>query len=77
MTLKSDAEFKEKLIWCLENDMRNLTNFLQSTWSVKIGTLTGFFCTKEKMYEFKIYRGVMCHDNEEWYKNWRGTDLSF
>ena len=19
----------------------------------------------------------MCHDNEEWYKNWRGTELSF
>ena len=19
----------------------------------------------------------MCHDNEEWYKNWRGNDLSF
>ena len=29
------------------------------------------------MYERKIYRGVMCHDNEEWYKNWRGIDLSF
>ena len=29
------------------------------------------------MYELKIYRGVICHDNEEWYKNWIGTDLSF
>ena len=29
------------------------------------------------MYELKIYRGVMCHDNEEWCKIWRGTDLSF
>ena len=28
------------------------------------------------MYELKIYRGVMCHDNEEWCKNWRGIDLS-
>ena len=28
------------------------------------------------MYELKIYRGVMCHDNEEWSKNWRGIDLS-
>ena len=27
------------------------------------------------MYELKIYRGVMCHDNEEWYKIWRGIDL--
>ena len=29
------------------------------------------------MYELKIYRGVICHDNEEWYKNWSGTDFSF
>ena len=31
MTLKSDAEFKEKVTCCLENDMRNLANFYQST----------------------------------------------
>ena len=28
------------------------------------------------MHELKLYRGVLCHDNEELYKNWRGTDLS-
>ena len=28
------------------------------------------------MYELKIHRGVMSHDNEEWCKNWRGIDLS-
>ena len=31
MTMKSDAKFEEKLICCLENDMRNLENFRQST----------------------------------------------
>ena len=31
MTLKSDAKFEEKLTCCLENDMRNLANFHQST----------------------------------------------
>ena len=31
MTLKGDAKFEEKLIYCLENDMRNLANFHQST----------------------------------------------
>ena len=31
MTLKGDAKFEEKLACCLENDMRNLTNFHQST----------------------------------------------
>ena len=31
MTLKSDAKFEEKLTCGLENDMRNLANFHQST----------------------------------------------
>ena len=29
------------------------------------------------MYELKIYRGVLCHDIEEWCTIWRGIDLSF
>ena len=44
--------------------------------SLKIGTWTRFFCPKLKMYEPKIYRGVMCHDNEKWYKSLRGIELS-
>ena len=31
MELKSDAKFEEKLICGLENDIRNLANFYQST----------------------------------------------
>ena len=31
MTLKSDAKFEEKLTCGWENDMRNLSNFCQST----------------------------------------------
>ena len=31
MTLKSDAKFEEKLSCDLENDMKNLANFYQST----------------------------------------------
>ena len=31
MTLKNDAKFEEKLVCCLENDMRNFANFHQST----------------------------------------------
>ena len=27
------------------------------------------------MYKLKIYRRVLCHDNEEWCKIWRGIDL--
>ena len=29
------------------------------------------------MYELKIYRGAMCHHNEEWWKVWSGIDFSF
>ena len=31
MRMKSDANFEENLTCCLENDMRNLENFDQST----------------------------------------------
>ena len=27
------------------------------------------------MYELKIYRGIICHKNEEWCKNWSELDL--
>ena len=50
----------------LENDMRNLPNFHQKTWSVKIEVLLGSFFSKWKMHELKIYRGVMCDETEEW-----------
>ena len=67
MTLNNDAKFKEKLTCCLENHMRNLANFYESTRheSVKIGTLMGSFSPKQKIYELKIYGRVMCHDKEK------------
>ena len=76
MTLKSDAKFEEKLTFGLGNNIKNLVNFHQSTLTPKMGTLMGFFCPKLKIFELKIYRGVMCHENEEWCKNWRGIDFS-
>ena len=45
--------------------------------SLKIGSLMRSFYPKYKMHELKNYRGVICHNNEEWYKIWRGVDLSF
>ena len=44
--------------------------------NLEIGTLMAYFCLKLKMYELKNCRGVMCHDNSEWCKIWRRTDLS-
>ena len=64
MALKIDAKFEGKLTCAFKNDMRNLANFHQSTFeSLKIWTFSGSFFQKQKMYELKIYRGVMCHDN--------------
>ena len=50
--------------------------FTRAHESFKIGTLMAYFCLKLKIYELKIYRGVMCYDNEEWCNNLRGIDLS-
>ena len=66
MALKIDAKFEGKLTCAFKNDMRNLANFHQRPLeSLKIGTFIGSFYPKRKMYELKVYRGVMCHDNEE------------
>ena len=29
------------------------------------------------MYELKIYRGVMYHENEEWFETWRELTCQF
>ena len=66
MKLNIDATLEAKLTYAFKNDMRNLANFYQSMFeSLKIGTLMGSFYPKQKMYEPKIYRGVLCQDIEE------------
>ena len=66
MALNIDAAFGGKLTCAFKTDMRNLADFHQSTFeSLRIGTLMGSFYPKQKMYELKIYRGVICYDNEE------------
>ena len=73
----------------LFTDLSNISfNWLvvwKMTWGIwpvfsralKIGILMGTFNLNLKKYELKIHRGVICHDNEEWCKIWRGIDLSF
>ena len=66
MALKVGAKFEEKLACAFKNDIMNLANFPQSMFeSLKIGIFIGSFYPKQKMYELKIYREVMCHGNEE------------
>ena len=43
MTLKSDAKFDKKLTCGLENDMRNLANFYQSTQKSQNWTLIRYY----------------------------------
>ena len=65
ITLESDAKFEEKLTCGLKNDMRSLTKFQQRNRKSQTGTLKGSFHPKYKMYDLKILREVICHDNEE------------
>ena len=69
--LKENWLVLSKMTWGI------IANFHQSTFeSLKIRSLMGSFYPKWKLYELKIYRGVLCHDNEEWYQIWTGIDLS-
>ena len=66
MALNTGAKFEGKLSCAFKNNMRNLANLKQSMFeSLKIGTFILLFYPKYKMFELKIYRGVICHDNEE------------
>ena len=46
MTLKSDAKLEEKLVFCLENDMRNFANFYQSAWKCQSWNFDKIFLSK-------------------------------
>ena len=73
----------------LFTDLYNITyNWLviwKMTWGIwqifsralKTGILMESFNPRLKMYELKIHRGDIGHDNEELRKIWRGTALSF
>ena len=66
MALNIGVKFKGKLTRAFKNDIRNFPNFHHSTFeSLNIGTFIGSFYPKQKMYEPKVYKGVMCHGNEE------------
>ena len=56
MTIKSDAKFGGKFTCCFKIDIKNLTNFDQSTQVSKAFTLMVSF---RPMFELKNYRGVV------------------
>ena len=66
IALNIDAKCEGKMTSAFKNDMTKLANFHQSMFeSLKIVTLMGSFYPKQKIYELKIYREVLCHDNQE------------
>ena len=64
MALKRDAKFEEKLTCDLENDMKSLAKFHQTTVkNLKIGILLGSFIQSRKYVSLKLTVELMCRDN--------------
>ena len=77
MTLKNHTNFEEKLTCGFENRMRNLANFHQNNWKCQNWYFHVTLLSKVENAWATTYRGVIINDTKEWWKIWRGTDLSF
>ena len=75
MTLKSDANIKEKLTCGFKYDMWNLVTFHPTTQKSKNFFSIDYFCPKYMRFDLKKYRGSIFHDNEQWCKIWINPDL--
>ena len=65
MTFKSDVKFNEKLTCCLENDMKNLTNFHQSTWKCQNWNFDGILLPKvENAWIYELCVMTMKNDTK-------------
>ena len=72
--------FSWNFVWFSQKEPIKVQNFRLLTAQVKfhqICTLIGSFCWKYIKCQRKKYRWVLSHDNEEWNKIWRKTDLLF
>ena len=49
--------------------------FTRTLERVKNWYFHGILLPKVEHLWAKVYRGVMCNDNEEWWKIWRGTEI--
>ena len=76
MAFDIDTKFEGKLTCASKNDMWNLANFQKSTWKSQNWDFYGILLSKVQIHELKIHRGVMCYDNEDLCKIWKGIDLS-
>ena len=65
MTLKSDANVKEKMSCGFKHDMKNLLNFHPTSQKSENFTSVGYFCPKYIRFELKKYRRVIFQKNEQ------------
>ena len=75
--IKSDVKFEEKLTLDSKNDIKNLMNFNASSGRSENSHFHVLVLSKNITIDPKMYRGVMCHNTEEWCKIWKVTDLYF
>ena len=75
MTLKINAKYEEKLIFCFKND-KSLVNFNPSNQKSKKFTL---WLIREKyvIFDLKKYSGGIFYDTREWCKIWGKFDFWF
>ena len=65
MTMKSDANFEEKLTLGFKNNMKNLVNFHPATQKSKNFSSMGYFCPKYIRFELRKFRGIIFHDAQQ------------
>ena len=76
MILKSNAKFKEKLIYGFKYSAKNLVNFHPTIQKSENFTLMGFFCPMYIRFEITKCKEVIFHDDtEQWCKIWINPDL--
>ena len=74
MALNSDGKFEGNMTFAFKSGMRNLANFHQSMLgSLNIGTFMVTFYPKQKMYELKINRPILCYDYEKFHAKFDGN----
>ena len=77
MTLNSDPKFKEKLTFCLKNDIRNLMNFNSSSEKSKNLHFDGIFLSKVCNVWAKIIKSSCVMKNDLWFQKWHKELVNF
>ena len=73
------CKFWKKTDWLLDPKMAWGISWIlmRAVAYLKICTLICYFCQKYIIFEPKKYKGIVCHNTNEWCKIWGGTNLCF